>query len=200
MLVCAPPRTGATKYCLDLQTKTGLEFIGELNPTYITSCGDSNRKAPNHETSFQPDISKEQFVSYLTNPEKYIVLCNQSPHLLVHYSDLVILRNDLESNLLSIANFFIKVMPYLGAEGIIQHVSLSHQSIYAMLSYLEVHSKPIVWYEDHFNMSGTRTDYIDNHKNGKVIKRFIKSLIKSNDATFMLKNLYDTSNRLKDSV
>ena len=197
MIVCAPPRCGATKYCLDLQEKTGLEFIGELNPIFIDSYkdGDGNKKAPLHETSFQPLFTKEQFVSYLTNSDKYIILCNQSPYLLVPQSDVVIMRRSLEDTLVSIANFYTKIMPYLNAEGLIQHLHIFYQSIYGLVSYLEVYDKPIVWYEDYFNISGTKTDTLDQHKHSRIIKRAIQSLINSNDAVELVEKLYASKNR-----
>lgn len=195
MLVCAPPRCGATKYCLDLEQSTGLTFVGELTPMYIADYGAENRKAAHHETLFQPDMTKAQFVSYLTDRDKYIVLCNQAPHLLVHSSDVVVLRKSLEDNLFSVANFFIKAMPYLTAEGIIQYLHLAYQSIYGLLTYLEVNDKPIIWYEDYFNISGTKTNFLDEHKHSRIIKRTIHSLLKSNDAVEIVETIYAAKTR-----
>lgn len=191
MIVCAPPRCGATKYCLDLEKHTGLKFVGELNPMYIVDYSTNNIKAPNHETLFQPSITKYQYLDYLVNPDKYIILCNHSAHLSIHNSDIVILRRSLENTLLSYANFMIKCMPYLGGESILQHIHLTYQSIYGMLSYLEVIKKPIVWYEDYFKILNTNTEYLQNHKHGRAIIKEITSLIKSNDAVQMVENLYN---------
>lgn len=195
MIICSPPRCGATKFCLDLQETTGIPFVGELTPMYIADYGAENRKAIHHETSFQPDMTKEQFVSYLTDRDKYIILCNQAPHLLVHYSDMVVLRRSLEDNLLSVANFFIKAMPYLTAEGIIQYLHLTYQSIYGLLAYLEVNDKPVVWYEDYFNMSGTKTNFLNEHKHSRIITRTIRSLLKSNDAVEIVETIYAAKTR-----
>lgn len=191
MIICSPPRCGATKYCLDLQKYTGLEFVGELNPMYITDYGNENRKAPYHETLFQPSITKDQYIEYLINSDKYIILSNQSPHLTIHNSGIVIMRRNLGNNLLSLANFLIKCRPYLNGEGIIQHLHITYQSIYGMLTYLEVHSKPIIWYEDYFKISGTTIEYLQNHKHGRAIIKSIDSLINSNDAMSMVESLYN---------
>lgn len=190
MIVCAAPRSGATKYCLDLQESTGLEFIGELNPMYMTSYGQENKKLPYHETLFQPSITKEQYIDYIVNKDKYILLCNQASHLLIDQSGIVILRKSLEDTLLSLANFLIKCRPYLGAEGIIQHLHVTNQSIYGMLCYLSVYTKPIIWYEDHYNITGTNTDLIKNHKHGRFILKEISNLATSNDAAYMIRDIY----------
>lgn len=175
MIVCSLPRCGATKFCLDLQESTGIEFIGELNPMYIDSFGDT-AKALNHETSFQPLYSSKKFYDILTNPQKYIILVNQSPHLAVHSSDYIILRKNMKDAFISQANFFIKSRPFLKGEAIIQHLYLSFHSLIGMKAYLENSSKDVIWYEDYFNLEGTNSEYLDNHVHSKVIYKHIDSM------------------------
>lgn len=175
MIVCAMPRCGATAYCLDRSKETGLEFVGELNPIYIDSYGDS-AKQQHHETGFQPLYSAPKYCDVILNPDKYIVLINQSPHLAVHDSDVVMLRKNIDDMFLSQANFFVKCRPYLKGEGILQHLYLSFQSFVGVLAYLSHNTKDIVWYEDYFGISGTTTEHLDGHVHGKVIKKHIDSM------------------------
>lgn len=175
MKVVALPRCGATRYCLDLQEETGLEFIGEVNPMYIYEYGDTAKKEY-HETKFQPNYSIEKYIDVLINPDKYIALYNQSPHLMIASSDIVLLRKNMHDAFISQANFFIKSRPYLKGEGILQHIFISYQSFVGVIAYLTKHTKKIVWYEDYYNISGTSSEYIDSHIHGKTITKYIDSL------------------------
>lgn len=176
MLVAALPRCGATKYCLDLQESTGLEFIGELNPIYLDQYSDT-AKRDNHETRFQPLYSIDKFVEALTDHSNYIVLVNQSPHLVLHNSDYLVLRRNMYNAFLSQANFFIKCRPYLNGEGVLQHLYISFQSFLGVVAYISKSGyKNIIWYEDYFGIQDTTTDFIDIHIHGKLIKRHIKSM------------------------
>lgn len=175
MKVVALPRCGATRYCLDLQEKIGLEFIGELNPIYINEYGDTAKKQY-HETGFQPNYSMEKYIEVLTNPSKYIALYNQSPHLVVHEADKIILRRNMLDAFISQANFFIKCRPYLKGEGILQHIFMSFQSFIGVLAYLKSSPKDIVWYEDYFGIVGTKTDYLDSHIHSKIIIKHTEAL------------------------
>lgn len=188
MIVCSLPRCGATKYCLDLQHKTGLKFIGELNPIYIQEYGDTVKRE-HHETNFQPNYTKEEYIEALCNHDKMIVLANQSPHLLVPQCDRVVLRKNMRNSFLSLANFFIKCRPYLKSAGIIQHLFLTFQSYYGVLCYLSRHEKPIVWYEDYFGINDTTTPLLDAYPFKRVIIDQIDGMFKSNDCNELLDNI-----------
>jgi hypothetical protein len=176
MIIAALPRCGATKYCLDLQEKTGLKFIGELNPIYLDDYHDT-AKQTYHETGFQPLYSNDVFVDALINPDKHIILINQSPHLRIHDADIVLLRKNMKDAFISQANFFIKSRPYLKGEAILQHLYLSFQSFYGVATYLNKHQKSnVVWYEDYFKMSGTKTDSLDDHPHRKIIYNHIDKM------------------------
>ena len=175
MIICSLPRCGATKYCLDLQDQTGLEFVGELNPIYISEYGDT-AKRDNHETGYQPLYSIEKYNSIISSPHKYIILVNQSPHLMVDRSEVVMLRRNMKDAFISQANFFVKCRPYLKGEGILQHLYMSFQSFYGVVSFLSQNSWPIVWYEDYFNLSGTKSDALDSHPHKKIIYTHIDNM------------------------
>ena len=78
MIVCSLPRCGATRFCLDLQEKSGLPFVGELHPIHI----ESDRKAQTHETGFQTNFAPSDFADLLHDHSKHIVLVNQHSYLL----------------------------------------------------------------------------------------------------------------------
>lgn len=186
MIVCSLPRCGATKFCLDLEAKTNLPFVGELNPVYIDSCNEANTKQPYHETGFQPHYTKETYLDALVNPDKYIVLVNQSPHLLIDRADYVVLRKNMRDAFLSLANFFILSRPYLRGDGVIQHLYLSFHCLYGTLVYLNKYHKQVVWYEDYFGVQGTKTEAIDQHPHKKIIINQIDKLFSMNDANLLL--------------
>lgn len=186
MIVCSLPRCGATKFCLDLEAKTGIPFIGEMNPLYMKSYGDDNTKQPHHETGFQPDYTDETYLDALVTPDKYIVLINQSPHLYIHQADTVLLRRNMRDAFVSLANFFIISRPYLRGDGIIQHLHLSFQSLYGVLVYLNKYTKPVVWYEDYFGIEGTKTDALDKHPHRNIIINQIDKLFYMNDTAVLL--------------
>ncbi len=189
MLVIAPPRCGATKICMDLSEKLGLPFIGELNPMYIDSCNEVNEKQKHHETFYQPTYAVDTYLNALTDHTKYVVLVNQSPHLMIHSADVVVLRKNMKNAFLSQANFFIKSRPYLNGEGVIQHLYLSFFSYYGMLCYLDKYEKAIVWYEDYFHREDTSISEIESHKHGKAILKYIDRMFKQNDAPEILERL-----------
>ena len=73
MIVCSLPRCGATRFCLDLEKKSGLTFVGELHPIHI----ESDRKAQTHETRFQTNFTPSDFADLLHDHSKHIILVNQ---------------------------------------------------------------------------------------------------------------------------
>lgn len=191
MLVIAPPRCGATKICMDLAEQLSLPFVGELNPMYIDSCNETNEKVKYHETLFQPSYSTDLYLKALTDHTNYIVLVNQSPHLLIHSADLVVLRKNMKNAFLSQANFFIKSRPYLNGEGVLQHLYLSFFSYYGMLCYLDKYQKDIVWYEEYFSKVDTTISEIEMHKHGKAILKYIDRMFHQNDASIILERLVE---------
>lgn len=186
MIVCSLPRCGATKFCLDLEAKTNLPFVGELNPMYIDSCNDINVKQPYHETSFQPQYSQHTYLDALVNPDDHIVLVNQSPHLYVDRADYVMLRKNMHDAFISLANFFLLCRPYLRGDGVIQHLYISFHSLYGVLVYLNKYTKPVVWYEDYFGVEGTKTDTLDKHPHRSVIINQIDKMFSMNDTELLL--------------
>ena len=159
MIVCSLPRCGATKFCLDLQDKLGLEFVGELHPIHINN----DRKALVHETKFQTSFTKDQFADLLYNNDDNIVLINQHSYLLVKNAQCVIMRKNMRDASLSLADFLIKMYPGIKTAVIIQQLKIMHSDHLALTSYLDKYPKDIVWYEDYYGREGTSTPLLDKH-------------------------------------
>lgn len=191
MIIASLPRCGATKFCIDRSEETGLPFIGELNPMYMSDYGDLNHKKTYHETQFQPLLPGPTFVEALSAPHKYISLVNVSPHLVVASADYVVLRKNMRNAMLSTANFFIKCRSYLKGEGVIQHLYMMHQSWHGLSWYLSINKTSLVWYEDYYGISKTNTDYLDDHKHAKVIYKHIDSLCSNPETNALFQKVKD---------
>lgn len=169
MLVCSLPRCGATKYCLDLQERTGLKFAGELNPIHI---GD-DRKSLVHETRYQPIYTNSDFAELLHDHSNHIVLVNQGSYLLINQADVIVLRKDMRDAALSLAKFLIMMYPQIKPSAIIHQLKLMHYDYIGMMSYLNKYSKDIIWYEDYYNMTGTDTSLLESYPGKDNIMREI---------------------------
>ena len=101
MIVCSLPRCGATKFCLDLQDKTKLKFVGELHPVHIQS----DRKALTHETEYQTNFTSDSFAELLHDHSEHIVLVNQHSYLLANQASVFMLRRNMRDASLSLANY-----------------------------------------------------------------------------------------------
>lgn len=176
MIVCSLPRCGATRFCLDLQNKTGLEFVGEFNPYFIEELGLPNIKADTHETKYQPVYSINKFISLLHNHDNHILLVNDSPHLVVNMADCVILRRDMKSAFLSTANYLIVMIPNIKANVIVSMLDRFYVSYVALKAYIEKYSKQVVWYEDYYGKLRTETPLLDKYLHRKVIINHIDKM------------------------
>lgn len=166
MIVCSMPRCGATRFCLDLENKTGLKFVGELHPLHIVD----KRKAEVHETMYQPSLSPDDFSEYLHNNSKYIVLVNRASFYMLPYCDILILRKNMLNSFLSGANFLLKMYPNMKANIIIHELRNSITEYVGLKSYIDRNPIHIVWYEDYFGIEQTNLTTLDQHIHGQKIK------------------------------
>lgn len=157
MIVCSLPRCGGTKFCLDLQDKTGLEFVGEMHPNHINN----DRKSSTHETEYQTNFTPEAFADLLHDNSKNIVLINQHAYLLAPFADAFILRRNMRDASLSLANYMLKVYPELKPNALRFSMTLIHNDHLALMAYLNKYKKEVVWYEDYYGISGTKTPLLD---------------------------------------
>ena len=159
MIVCSLPRCGGTKYCLDLQEKTGLQFVGEMHAVHIGS----DRKMHTHETNYQTNFTPDSFAELLQDHSKNIVLVNQHSYLLAPYADAFILRRNMRDASLSLANYMLKAYPGIKVAALKFNIALMHNDHAAMIAYLNKYQKEVVWYEDYYGISGTKTPLLDSY-------------------------------------
>lgn len=171
MIVCSLPRCGATRFCLDLQEKIGMSFVGELHPIHI----DNNKKSEVHETGFQTNFTKEQFAKLLHYNKDNIVLINQHSYLKVDIASFIILRKNMRDASLSLANFMLKMYPGIKTTAIIQQLKVMHNDHLGISVYLDKYPRDVIWYEDYFNIKGTSTPLLDKHIGRDLIIREIDS-------------------------
>ena len=177
MIVCSLPRCGATKFCLDLQEKTGLQFVGEYYPYYINELGYQNIKAETHETKYQLTYDMDHFLSLLDKHENHILLVNDSPHLLVNRADYIILRRDMKSAFLSTANYLIVMYPSIKANIIIHMLDRFYMNYVTVKGYIDKYSSNnVVWYEDYYGINKTTTKLLDKHIHSRAITSYINKL------------------------
>jgi len=165
MIVCSLPRCGATKFCLDLQEKIGMTFVGELHPIHIGN----TRKADAHETRHQENFTPERFADLLSYNKDNIILINQHSYLKINQASFVVLRKNMRDAYLSFANFLLKMYPELKPNAIKHQVDLMHNDYLAIRAYLDKYPREIVWYEEYFEVSGTRTPLLDAYPGKEAI-------------------------------
>lgn len=170
MIICSLPRCGATKYCQDLESKTGLEFIGELHPMYIGE----NAKARVHETLFQPTFTPKEFAHYIKNNKHYIILVNQNPCIMLPFADRIIIRKNMLDAFKSQANFLLKMYPSIKANVLLNLVKQSMTDYKGLIACVDNNFYDLVYYEDYYGVSGTNTAMLDNHIHGKTIIKAIE--------------------------
>lgn len=171
MIVCSLPRCGATRFCIDLEEKIGLPFVGELHPIHI----DNDRKALVHETRRQTNFTPEQFADLIHYNKDHIVLINQHSYLKIDRASFVILRRNMKDAYLSMANFLIKMYPSIKPSGIIQQLYLMRQDHIALASYLDKYPRDVIWYEDYYEKCGTHTPLLDSYTGKNTIIKEIES-------------------------
>lgn len=167
MIVCSLPRCGATRFCLDLQEKTKLKFVGEMHPIHI----ENDRKALVHETRYQPTFTPEQFADLIHYNEDHIVLINQHSYLKVDQASFIILRRNMKNAYLSMANFMIKMYPSIKPTGIIHQLNLMRNDQQGLEAYLDKYPREVIWYEDYYDKEETCTPLLDSYAGrGAIIK------------------------------
>ena len=159
MIVCSLPRCGATKFCLDLQDKTGLKFVGEMHPVHI----ESDRKSLTHETEYQTNFTTDSFAEILHDHSEHIVLVNQHSYLLANQASVFLLRRNMRDASLSLANYMLKAYPGIKVAALKFNLALMHHDHKALTAYLNKYEKQAVWYEDYYGISGTKTPLLDSY-------------------------------------
>lgn len=148
MIIVSHPRSGATKFCLDLERETGKKFEGELSPCYMEGLGGLyQEKAASHETGFQPTYTRKKWLDLLKLPDEKILLVNRFGVLLADQADVIVLREDFMASLMSMTDLLYK---FSGTTvgGALTWTRAMVQETYGLLTYCCESDKEIVWFED----------------------------------------------------
>jgi len=171
MIVCSLPRCGATRFCLDLQEKIGLPFVGEMHPIHI----ENDRKSLVHETQYQTAFTPKQFADLIHCNKDCIVLINQHSYLKVRQAEFIILRRNMKNAYLSMANFMIKMYPNIKLTSLIHQLSLMRNDQLAIEIYLDKYPREVIWYEDYYDKKETDTPLLDAYAGRDIIIKALES-------------------------
>ncbi len=166
MLVISLPRSGGTKYCMDLSQELGLPYVGDMNPGNIIEYGAwwAKIKQDVHETQHDQSISLSEYIQVLNNKEQYVILANTGNHFLLPIADKIILRRNLVNTFRSVCNYWLKVIPDMNIQTLLG-MTVNPLVINAklMYEYIKRDSSNVVWYEDYFNNFPCDTPILDKH-------------------------------------
>lgn len=176
MLVVSLPRSGATKYCMDLSEQTGLPFVGDMNPGNIVEYGAwwAKIKQNAHETKHDQSISISDYLDVLHNREKYVILANTGNHLLLPMADKIILRRNVVNTFRSICNYWLKMAPEMNVKTLLDltvNPMVAHSKL--LYKYVQNNASNVVWYEDYFDNFPCNTSALDQHLDKDVIYNHI---------------------------
>ena len=148
MIIVSHARSGATKFCQDLERETGKIFAGELYPGYIEQLGaNAQPKALVHETEFQPTYTRGQWLKLIERPSSKIILVNKLGVLLAPEADVIVLRENFENSLMSMTNLLYKFSGTTRG-GVLTWARWMIHETYGLLTYCCNSDKEIVWFED----------------------------------------------------
>lgn len=176
MLVVSLPRSGGTKFCMDLAEKTGLPFAGDMQPDNIRELGSTWAKVKEqfHETQCDQSLPFETYIDVLRNLDRYVVLCNAGNHLMLPHADKFILRRNRDNVFRSLANYWLKIIPQMHHETLISSVLRPMMSSASLIyTWVDMYDCDVVWYEDYFNDKPCLTPALDAYENKDYILRAI---------------------------
>lgn len=167
MIVATFPRTGATKFCVDLAKKHNMPFVGELTPAYSPEVGANgypDKKTKHEVPNCQPQPTLQMFTKYMDTKD-CVKQVNRYAYLVVDKADYILLRRDFYH----VAESLIGVLTNhgLGREGNIPlFMAVMVQEIFcetaALTAWCVEHpERKITWFEDYFPKYD---EWSENHK------------------------------------
>lgn len=156
MIVATFPRTGATKFCIDLAAKHNMPFIGELSPVYSPELGDNgypDKKTKHEVPNCQPQPTLEMFTKYM-DTEDCVKQINRYAYLVVDKADYILLRRDFYHVGESLVGLLTRSgLPHDG--GFPAFIAIMLQEIFcetaALTAWCVEHpERKITWFEDYF--------------------------------------------------
>lgn len=172
MIVATFPRTGATKFCVDLAKKHNLPFVGELSPMYSPEIGENgyyDKKSKHEVSNCQPQPSLEMFTKYLDTKD-CVKQVNRSAYLVVDKASYILLRKDFQHCAESLVNTIHKASRP-GTEKIFPIIIATlFKEIFGEVAALtawciEHPERKITWFEDYFPKYD---EWSENHKEKNV--------------------------------
>lgn len=153
MLVISLPRSGGTRYCMDLSVNMRLHYAGDMNPMNIKEYGAqwAQIKQAHHELQHDQSLSLTDYIDVLQNPDKYVVLCNTANHLLLAQADKFFLRKNFRNSIRSLANYWLKIMPEIREDVLLQTIinpTIIHGKL--IYEYINRNDCNVTWYEDYY--------------------------------------------------
>jgi hypothetical protein len=178
MLVVSLPRSGGTRYSMDLSVNMRLRYAGDMNPMNIKEYGApwAQIKQAHHELTHDQSLSLTDYIDVLHNPDKYVVLCNNANHMMLPKADKFFLRINFGNSIRSLANYWLKISPTIDHNMLLQTVIvptiLNGKLVY---EYIKRNDCNVTWYEHYFKDKPCITPLLDD----SPMKNLIEALCES---------------------
>ena len=205
MIVVAEPRSGATKFCIDLAEKHGKVFHGELLLCNMNEDGYQSLKPSVHETAYDvPPLNYDNVHEVLFDKPDDVYLCNNELALaVINKADYIVMRKSHVDTVVSVLNFWLRLNKQAGVELDVgmgnppTALSLAGDNIvrttisfsYFLCRYcVENNIKP-VWYEDMPYSKPVATETLDTLYNKDWIVKQSLNIFNNYDMEFFKQTL-----------
>ena len=182
MIVSTLPRSGGTKFCMDLAEEHNLEYFGELcfdhtigyDHKFVSLAEHKNK---NHEIpNCQPVRTPFDFMRALSKHNKYVIQSNiHSPITLLPFADYFLLRKNFHNMVKSWFNFIVDTVEQRDdADAVFSWMlpnMIDRFGKYTgiILDYCRYNHQEITWYEDLYSTSTYYVKAEKNHRYSKVL-------------------------------
>lgn len=166
MIVISTPRSGGTKFCLDLSEKLNLPYKGDLQLANTPEMGSSWHiaKAQNHETNTGGAITVNDLASTVSDYKNNIVLLNMDFVPMLPFADVYLIRKNKRNIFTSMVNYMMKIgngtLP-----GFFNEATLYKRMVECKVydEYLKQNNITPTYYEDYFNNYPHHTPILNEH-------------------------------------
>ncbi len=193
MIVVAPPRAGATSFCINLAFQFNIPFYGEISAAYLANSGIDNLKQRAHEIpNTQPQYDDDLFKDMLDETIQGVFLVNRSGFLYAPKADYIILR-DPTNVLMSMADGLEKGYPGMPLLNMIQYLSVVFEEMYGLVTYCLAAREEVIWFEEYYNcFTPTPIEFLDKTKEAKL-RSYIEGLLGRSDIEEKIEDLKNIS-------
>jgi hypothetical protein len=181
MLVVSMPRSGGTKFCMNLSEELGLPYVGDMNPMNIKEFGASwaKIKQSHHEVEHDQSISMKNYMLAIQNMDNCVMLCNNSNHLMLPRADKFFLRINFGNSIRSLANYWLKISPKIDEGMLLQTIIIpTIMNGKLVYEYIRRNECDVTWYEHYFNDKPCVTPLLDNNS---YLKKMVEELCISHE-------------------